>query len=133
MLLVHSCIFQTAALPVYGLVRNPFAPQSVQLPLLRVSREIIMTQTEHDCVAGESVLKNTGLGYTVIRAGPLMEEPGGYKALIFDQVTAKLSQQSALQVHHAHWATPPIMLGGSVKEVMSTFRSMVFRTCSVGH
>lgn len=34
---------------------------------------------------GESVLKNTGLGYTVIRAGPLMEEPGGYKALIFDQ------------------------------------------------
>jgi hypothetical protein len=36
--------------------------------------------------AGENVLKNTGLGYTVIRAGPLLEEPGGYKALIFDQV-----------------------------------------------
>lgn len=35
---------------------------------------------------GENVLKNTGLGYTVIRAGPLLEEPGGYKALIFDQV-----------------------------------------------
>lgn len=34
---------------------------------------------------GENVLKNTGLGYTVIRAGPLLEEPGGYKALIFDQ------------------------------------------------
>ena len=32
------------------------------------------------------MLKNTGLGYTVIRAGPLLEEPGGYKALIFDQV-----------------------------------------------
>lgn len=32
------------------------------------------------------VVKNTGLGYTVIRAGPLVEEPGGYKALIFDQV-----------------------------------------------
>ncbi len=31
-------------------------------------------------------MKNTGLGYTVIRAGPLVEEPGGYKALIFDQV-----------------------------------------------
>ena len=38
------------------------------------------------CIAGEMVLKNTGLGYTVIRAGPLLEEPGGYKALIFDQV-----------------------------------------------
>jgi len=36
--------------------------------------------------SGENVLKNTGLGYTVIRAGPLLEEPGGYKALIFDQV-----------------------------------------------
>ena len=36
--------------------------------------------------AGENVVKNTGLGYTVIRAGPLLEEPGGYKALIFDQV-----------------------------------------------
>lgn len=40
------------------------------------------------CSAGENVLKNTGLGYTVIRAGPLLEEPGGYKALIFDQVPA---------------------------------------------
>lgn len=56
-----------------------------------MSYAIIVTQTEHDCVAGESVLKKTGLGYTVIRAGPLMEEPGGYKALIFDQVSAKLS------------------------------------------
>ena len=35
---------------------------------------------------GEQLLKNTGLGYTVIRSGPLFEEPGGYKALIFDQV-----------------------------------------------
>ncbi|KAL3155322.1 hypothetical protein ABBQ38_010886 [Trebouxia sp. C0009 RCD-2024] len=34
---------------------------------------------------GENLLKNTGLGYTVIRAGPLLEEPGGYRALIFDQ------------------------------------------------
>lgn len=38
--------------------------------------------------AGENLLKNTGLGYTVIRAGPLLEEPGGYRALIFDQVPA---------------------------------------------
>ena len=45
--------------------------------------------------AGETVLKNTGLGYTVIRAGPLLEEPGGYKALIFDQVPAILSSGSA--------------------------------------
>lgn len=41
------------------------------------------------------MLKNTGLGYTVIRAGPLLEEPGGYKALIFDQVPAIMASSSA--------------------------------------
>ncbi len=25
------------------------------------------------------------MGYTVVRPGPLLEEPGGYKALVFDQ------------------------------------------------
>ena len=30
---------------------------------------------------GEAALRNSGLGYTVVRPGPLMEEPGGYKAL----------------------------------------------------
>jgi hypothetical protein len=35
--------------------------------------------------AGEAALRNCGLGYTVVRPGPLMEEPGGYKALVFDQ------------------------------------------------
>lgn len=34
---------------------------------------------------GEAALRNSGLGYTVVRPGPLMEEPGGYKALVFDQ------------------------------------------------
>ncbi|KAK9843775.1 hypothetical protein WJX81_005781 [Elliptochloris bilobata] len=34
---------------------------------------------------GEAALRNCGLGYTVVRPGPLMEEPGGYKALVFDQ------------------------------------------------
>jgi hypothetical protein len=34
---------------------------------------------------GEDVLRATGLGYTVVRPGPLKEEPGGYKALVFDQ------------------------------------------------
>ncbi|KAK9808907.1 hypothetical protein WJX72_006181 [[Myrmecia] bisecta] len=34
---------------------------------------------------GEAALRKTGLGYTIIRPGPLLEEPGGYKALVFDQ------------------------------------------------
>mmetsp|Transcript_33192 Transcript_33192/g.59421 ORF Transcript_33192/g.59421 Transcript_33192/m.59421 type:complete len:600 (-) Transcript_33192:493-2292(-) len=34
---------------------------------------------------GEEALRNSGLGYTIIRAGELVEEPGGYKALLFDQ------------------------------------------------
>ena len=34
---------------------------------------------------GEAVLRNSGLGYTVVRPGPLVEEAGGYKALVFDQ------------------------------------------------
>ncbi|KAG6730595.1 hypothetical protein I3842_01G088700 [Carya illinoinensis] len=35
--------------------------------------------------AGEESLKISGLGYTIIRPGPLKEEPGGQRALIFDQ------------------------------------------------
>jgi len=34
---------------------------------------------------GEDVLRSSGLGYTVVRPGPVVEEPGGYKALVFDQ------------------------------------------------
>ena len=35
---------------------------------------------------GEAALRNSGLGYTIVRPGPLLEEPGGYRALVFDQV-----------------------------------------------
>ena len=35
---------------------------------------------------GESALRNSGLNYTVVRPGPIISEPGGYKALVFDQV-----------------------------------------------
>ncbi|KAK3427934.1 hypothetical protein EUGRSUZ_F04061 [Eucalyptus grandis] len=35
--------------------------------------------------AGEDSLRRSGLGYMIIRPGPLMEEPGGQRALIFDQ------------------------------------------------
>mmetsp|Transcript_42050 Transcript_42050/g.50971 ORF Transcript_42050/g.50971 Transcript_42050/m.50971 type:complete len:677 (-) Transcript_42050:497-2527(-) len=34
---------------------------------------------------GEAVVRNSGLGYTIIRPGPLREEAGGQKALVFDQ------------------------------------------------
>eukprot|EP00262_Sarcandra_glabra_P019538 TRINITY_DN738_c0_g1_i1.p1 TRINITY_DN738_c0_g1~~TRINITY_DN738_c0_g1_i1.p1 ORF type:complete len:569 (+),score=79.03 TRINITY_DN738_c0_g1_i1:163-1869(+) len=35
--------------------------------------------------AGEESLRRSGLGYTIVRPGPLQEEPGGQRALIFDQ------------------------------------------------
>lgn len=35
--------------------------------------------------AGEDSLRRSGLGYTIVRPGPLEEEPGGQRALIFDQ------------------------------------------------
>ncbi|XP_071708898.1 protein HIGH CHLOROPHYLL FLUORESCENCE PHENOTYPE 173, chloroplastic [Rutidosis leptorrhynchoides] len=35
--------------------------------------------------AGEDALRRSGIGYTIIRPGPLLEEPGGQRALIFDQ------------------------------------------------
>jgi hypothetical protein len=34
---------------------------------------------------GESRIRNSGLGYTVVRPGVLLEEPGGSNALLFDQ------------------------------------------------
>jgi len=37
---------------------------------------------------GEEALRASGLGYSVIRPGALVEEPGGYKALVFDQARA---------------------------------------------
>ncbi|KAK3269263.1 hypothetical protein CYMTET_22287, partial [Cymbomonas tetramitiformis] len=35
--------------------------------------------------SGEDSVRNSGLGYVVIRPGPLLEQPGGQKALMFDQ------------------------------------------------
>jgi len=34
---------------------------------------------------GETMTRISGVGYTIIRPGPLTEAPGGYKALVFDQ------------------------------------------------
>lgn len=35
--------------------------------------------------AGEAALRSSGLGYTIIRPTTIIDEPGGYKALVFDQ------------------------------------------------
>ena len=43
---------------------------------------------------GEGALRNSGLGYTIVRPGPLAEEAGGYRALVFDQgnrITERIS------------------------------------------
>ena len=37
--------------------------------------------------SGEDLLRQSGLGYVIVRPADLLEEPGGYKALIFDQVS----------------------------------------------
>ena len=50
---------------------------------------------------GETALRNSGLGYTIIRPGALKEEPGGQKALVFDQ-GGRITQVMLL----ARWATP---------------------------
>jgi hypothetical protein len=34
---------------------------------------------------GETALRLSGVGYTIVRPGQLLQEPGGYKALVFDQ------------------------------------------------
>jgi len=44
--------------------------------------------------AGEALLRNSGLGYTILRPGVLFEAPGGAKALLFDQggrITEKIT------------------------------------------
>ena len=48
---------------------------------------LLAAQSDSDggCRRGEDILRSTGLGYTIVRPGPLLEEPGGYKALVFDQ------------------------------------------------
>lgn len=43
---------------------------------------------------GERVLRNSGVGYTVVRPGELIDEAGGAKALVFDQ-TERINTQIA--------------------------------------
>lgn len=43
---------------------------------------------------GERVLRNSGVGYTIVRPGELIDEAGGAKALVFDQ-TERINTQIA--------------------------------------
>ena len=61
---------------------------------------------------GEAALRNCGLGYTVVRPGPLMEEPGGYKALVFDQVGNTFCSPEVLLFYFG-WASACKASGGS--------------------
>ncbi|GBF94200.1 hypothetical protein Rsub_06470 [Raphidocelis subcapitata] len=47
---------------------------------------------------GEDHLRASGLGYSIIRPGPLVDEPGGYKALVFDQGDRVTQSVSAADV-----------------------------------
>ncbi|EFN51818.1 hypothetical protein CHLNCDRAFT_59780 [Chlorella variabilis] len=44
---------------------------------------------------GEAVLRNSGLGYTIVRPGPLVEEAGGYKARCLIRATASARPSAA--------------------------------------
>lgn len=46
---------------------------------------------------GERALRASGLGYTIVRPGALVEETGGYKALVFDQGTRISQVRDALK------------------------------------
>jgi uncharacterized protein YbjT (DUF2867 family) len=35
--------------------------------------------------SGEDALRLSGLGYAILRPGALVDEPGGYRPLVFDQ------------------------------------------------
>lgn len=52
---------------------------------------------------GEAALRNSGLGYTIVRPGPLVEEAGGYKALVFDQVGAARCRRLTGRLTGRHW------------------------------
>lgn len=45
---------------------------------------------------GEATVRNCGLAYTIIRPGPLVEEPGGYRGLVFDQVSFEKTPGSSI-------------------------------------
>ena len=44
----------------------------------------------------------SGLGYTIVRPGPLVEEAGGYKALVFDQVGGRCDGCSSVATTQAY-------------------------------
>ena len=48
---------------------------------------------------GEAALRASGLGYSIVRPSALVQEPGGYKALVFDQ------GDRIQQVRHPVWGT----------------------------
>ncbi len=63
--------------------------------------QISHTTPSHPNHPGEAKLRNGGLGYTIVRPGPMFEEPGGYKALVFDQgnrITQRISYADVADV-----------------------------------
>ena len=47
--------------------------------------ELAQERVQKAKLAGEAALRSSGLGYVIVRPGPLLEEAGGYRALVFDQ------------------------------------------------
>lgn len=55
-------------------------------------------------------LRASGLGYTIVRPGALVEEPGGYKALVFDQARAHLASLRFFMHFVRHWRVGMLQL-----------------------
>ena len=63
----------------------PDANMSICRYICALTAALVDVDMSSVCRRGEDALRRTGLGYTIVRPGPLLEEPGGYKALVFDQ------------------------------------------------
>ena len=63
--------------------------------------------------AGEACLRRTGLGYTIVRPAQLIEEPGGYKALLFDQVRND-TRVCRASIHTMHFWLVQSVVGGLI-------------------
>ena len=86
---------------------------------------------------GEQALRHSGLGYTIVRPGPLLEEPGGYKALVFDQAGpapqsrpyngVAVCAHAAEAAAHESTATQPLlglMRGWTIEELLLPYSTV---------
>mmetsp|Transcript_26766 Transcript_26766/g.85936 ORF Transcript_26766/g.85936 Transcript_26766/m.85936 type:complete len:568 (+) Transcript_26766:63-1766(+) len=60
--------------------------------------------------AGEQILRNSGVSYSIVRPGKLLEEPGGTRALVFDQGDRIVQGIRSVTIRYT--GTPQLILYG---------------------